>query len=68
MEKVQHNPTAKSSSSSHEYSCNRDKMTDLTLTLSSLLVDSHKSEPISTTVSFRTLDAFLIEAKQIVRR
>lgn len=42
--------------------------TDLTSTLSSILVEGHKSEPIDPHVTFKTLDSFLLEAKQIVRR
>lgn len=41
--------------------------TDLTSTLSSILVEGHKSEPIDPHVTFKTLDSFLLEAKQIVR-
>lgn len=41
--------------------------TDLTSTLSSILVEAHKSDPIDPHVSFKTLDSFLLEAKQIVR-
>lgn len=41
--------------------------TDLTSTLSSILVEGHKSEPIDPHVTFKTLDSFLLEAKQVVR-
>ncbi|KAK5936797.1 syntaxin ufe1 [Knufia obscura] len=39
--------------------------TDLASTLSSILVEAHKSDPIDPHVSFKTLDSFLLEAKQI---
>ncbi|KAK5083294.1 hypothetical protein LTR70_008215 [Exophiala xenobiotica] len=39
--------------------------TDLTSTLSSILVEGHKSEPIDSHVTFKTLDFFLLEAKHI---
>ena len=40
--------------------------TDLTSTLSGLLVDVHKAEPLDPHVTFKTLDSFLVEAKQVV--
>ena len=42
-------------------------VTDLTSTLSSILVEVHKADPIDPHVTFKTLDSFLLEAKQIVR-
>lgn len=40
--------------------------TNLTPTLSAILVKAHKSDPIDPHATFQTLDSFLLEAKQIV--
>lgn len=41
-------------------------MANLTLTVSEILVKQHQCEPISAPISFKTLDSFLTEARQIV--